>query len=224
MCEAFGDLDTEGGLDAFTGLFTPDAVVSDAMTGERYIGTDEVASYIESLVSTFGIEASNCGDVVQSEDWVAGSYPLLNADGPISQGIAAMHITDGLVDRQINHYTPVGEELETAVQRLGCLAIAPRYCQAWIDRDVAAISRLMTADPIYHAGGEIVGIEGVTAFVVGLPYEIHTCGDPITSYNWDAVESIMTDPESGTERTMLHVLELDPTQSGKISQHWFYFD
>jgi hypothetical protein len=195
------------------------------MTGEQYIGTDEVASYIESLVLTFGIEASNCGVVVQSADWVAGSYALLNADGPISQGIAAMHITDGLVDQQINHYTPVGGELKMAVDNgSGVLAIAPQYCQAWIDRDVEAISRLMTADPIYHAGGEIVGIEGVTAFVVGLPYEIHTCGNPITSYNWDAVESIMTDPESGTERTMLHVLELDPTQSGKISQHWFYFD
>lgn len=34
----------------------------------------------------------------------------------------------------------------------------------------------------------------------------------------------MTDPETETERTMRHVLELDPGNSGKNSQHWFYFD
>lgn len=104
------------------------------------------------------------------------------------------------------------------------LEVAPQYCQAWIDRDVETVSRLMIADPIFYPGRELVGVEAVTTWVVNLPYQIHTCGDPITSYNWHAMESIMTDPESGTERTMLHVLELDPNQSDKISQHWIYFD
>ena len=60
--------------------------------------------------------------------------------------------------------------------------------------------------------------------MTGLPYEIHTCGEPIKTYNWDAIETIMTDPGEGVERTMLHILELDPLDSGKVSQHWFYFD
>ena len=171
------------------------------------------------------IGAKACGAVLQSADWVAGSYALLDTDGPITQGIAAMHITDGLIDSQINHYTPVGAEFETAVDNgSGVLAIGPRYCEARIDRDVETAMRLMTADPNLHTNLEFVGTEAVTAFMVGLPYEIHTCGEPITNYNWDAMESIMTDPETGAERTMLHVLELDPSDSGKVSQHWFYFD
>ena len=224
VCEAFGELATEGGIDALLALFTPDAVVIDAITGEQYSGTEELAAYFASLVPAFGIEASDCGPVaVQSGDWVAGTYTLHGADGPISQGVAAVHVTDGKVDRQINHYTPVSNALQPPVDAgTGVFSIAMQTCGAWADGDADRARALMSPDIVLHTRRDFVGPAQVAAFVGGLPYDIHTCGVEIQNHDWQAVESIMTDPATGIERSMLHVLHVTPDQL--VAEHWTYFD
>ena len=103
----------------------------------------------------------------------------------------------------------------------GVLAVGENYCQAWIDRDAETLTRLMTDDPIVHGRR---GVDQVVAFMEALPDDIHTCGFVLKVGNWDAIGTIMTDPDTGAERVMLHVLELDPTDDGKVAQNRIYFD
>lgn len=225
VCEAIGEADTEAGLATLIALFAPEAVVTDAMTGATYHGTDEIAAYYASLAATFGIDGSTCGSAIQVDDWAAGSYEFLAAGAPINQGITAIHVTNGLVDQQVNHYTAgSGDPSRPLDSGTGVLAIGENYCQAWVDRDVETVTRLLTDNPTLHTELEIVGVDQAVAFMEALPYDIHTCGPIIKVGNWDATGTIMTDPATGSERAILHVLELDPSTSGKIAQHWFYSD
>lgn len=225
VCEAIGEIETVAGPETLMALFTPDAVVTDAMTGATYNGTDEITAYYASLAPTFGIDGSTCGSAMQVGDWAALSYELLTTGVPISLGVAASHVTDGRVDEQINHYTAIsGDSARPLDNGTGVLAIGENYCQAWVDRDVETVARLLTDNPILRTRFEMVGVDQVVAFMDGLPYDIHTCGQIIKIGNWDAMGTIMTDPATGRDRAILHVLELDPATSGKIAQHWFYFD
>ena len=223
VCEAMGELDTDGGLDALMALFTEDAAVTDATLNEQHSGTEELSTYFSSLAALFGIEQSQCGAVIQSEDWVAGTYTLYSADGPISQGIAAVHVTDGKVDRQINHYTPVPNSLEPPTDSgRGVLSVASQLCEAWANDDAQRATDVMAPDIVVHTARDFAGVDEVTAFFGSLPYDIHTCGVEIQNYQWEAIESVMTDPGQGIERSMLHILRLSPDEL--VEEQWVYFD
>jgi hypothetical protein len=224
LCEAYGQLAEPGGTDAVMALMTDDVVVTETVFGEQYQGAAEVAEFVGGLNSTFGIEGSICGDVVQAGNWAAGGFSLLNADGPLSQGIGAIHVTDGKVDQQILYYTPVAGALESNVDPGGgVLSAAVGLCSAWGDgADPDKILSRMTAEPELYTEQDFIGADAIRAFADALPYDVNECGVEIQNGAWEAVANRFTDTAAGVSREGVSVVLLDP--SGLVSMQWVHME
>jgi hypothetical protein len=224
LCEAYGQLAEPGGTDAVMALMTDDVVVTETVLGEQYQGAVEVAEFVGGLNPTFGIEGSICGDMVQAGNWVAGGFSLLNADGPVSQGIGAMHVTDGKVDQQIIYYTPVAGALEPDVDSgTGVHSAAMSLCAAWADgADPDKILSRMTAEPALYTEQAFIGADAIRALADALPYDVNECGVEIQNGAWEAVANRFTDTAAGVSSEGVNVVLVDP--SGLVSTHWVHIE
>jgi len=220
-CRAFGTV--AEGPDTMLAALAPDAVIVDAIEGTTHAGIEGISAYADAMAAD-GVDNAICIHRVQSDRWVGASISLSYDNYDVRTGVLAIHVRDdGTVDRAVTHFS---DRTETATERadpgLGATSVAVQLCEAWMARDADTVLSLMSEEPIVHTQRDFVGREAVARLVTDLPYDIHTCGVEAQISEWETLESIMTDPETGAERSMLSVLALG--DDGRVEQHWFYFD
>lgn len=223
LCEAYGDLDRPEGVDALLALMTDDVVVTDIVLGASLTGRDQIRAYVTG--DAFAqIDSSECGATVQRGNWVAGSYTLSNsATGAGGQGIAAIHVTDGKVDRQVNHYTPVGAAAAPPPDDPVTESIVLDYCHAWDDGgDADAVLALMSPDPEVIVGFSIAGVDAIRNFVDTFPFDQNDCGDDAVVHGeWGAAANTFVDSTTGELVEGVNVVEI---VDGRIDRHFVYLD
>jgi ketosteroid isomerase-like protein len=223
LCEAYGNLDQPDGVEALLALMTDDVVVTDTVLGASLTGHDQIRAYVTG--DAFAqIDSSECGATVRRGNWVAGSYTLSNsATGAGGQGIAAIHVTDGKVDQQINHYTPVDGDAAPPPDEPVTESIVLEYCHAWDDGgDVDAVLALMSPDPELIVGFSIAGVDAIRDFVATFPFDQNDCGDVAVVHGaWGAAANTFVDSTTGELVEGVNVVEI---VDGRIDRHFVYLD
>ena len=129
LCEAFGAVGQPGGVDAVLDMLTDDVVFGDVVLGADLTGKEQVRAYLTSEAFE-GIDSSECGAMVRRGSWGAGAYTLSNSEtGAGGSGIAAVHVTDGLVDRQVVHYTQFEADAPTPPEDTVSEGVVFDYCR-----------------------------------------------------------------------------------------------
>lgn len=204
-------------------MMTEDVVITDIVIGADLTGKEAVRGYLTSDLFA-GIDTSQCGAAIGRGDWMAGSYNLVDSStGEAGVGIAAFHVTDGLIDRQVNHYTstpsgapPPSEETVSAGDGIG-------YCHAWDDgADVDEILSYMSDEPIMVVTEPVTGTEAVRTFVESFDFDENDCDDEaIENGEWGAEASGFTNTTTGVGIEGVSVVHWE---GGKVSEHYIYFD
>ena len=224
LCEAYGRVHEPGGVDALLALMTDDVVVTDTNLGADLTGTDAVRAYLTS--DTFaGIDTAECGAAVLRGDWVAGSYNLRNsATDRAGQGISAIHVTDGKVDRQVVHYTSVPSGAVEPSDELVTEGVGLDYCHAWDDgADPDAVLSYMSAEPELTVTEPLVGTEAISVFLESFEFDTNECDDVGVAHGeWGAAANRFTNSTTGEAVEGVSVVRFDT--EGKVAQHFVYFD
>jgi hypothetical protein len=234
FCEAYGNLDEPDGVDQLMALVSDDIVIEDMLLGETYSGREDVRAWVAGLNETFGIDGAVCpGDAVQGASWTAGPYELWVADTVLSQGIAAVRVNDqGLVERQVNFYTPSpdGTTQPNVDQGSGVLSIGMQYCNAWGDEfsegheapDPDKIVSLMSAEPTIHGTRTMTGADQIRTFAENAVWDRNECSVEVQAVQWEAVANRFFDDDTGTVWEGVNVIELDANES--VADHWTYLE
>ncbi len=225
LCEAYGGLDQPGAVDALLGTMSDDIVVTDTVLGADLTGTEAVRAYVTSDAFA-GIDTMDCGAAVQRGDWVAGSYTLSNSTtSGGGEGIAAIHVTDGKVDRQINYYTPVesgavAPESETIVD-----SALLDYCHAWDDgADADEVLSYMSTDPELQVVTTFTGADAIRTFIdTAFDFDVNDCGDEaVTHGDWGAAANTFSSTVNGTTIEGVNVVLIGA--DGTIAKHFVHMD
>lgn len=236
FCTSFGDLDEPDGVDQLMALVSDDIVIDDVVTGETYRGRADVRAYVAGLYDNLGIDGAVCSgiDLRQGGSWFAGSYMLYAGDTRLSQGIAAVKVDDaGLVERQVNFYTP---GTPTAAQRnadlgSGVLSMGMQYCSAWGDPyggdlsdrpDPERIVSLMSAEPTIHGTSTIQGVEQIRSFAENAVWDRNECSLEFRVLQWEAVANRFFDDDTGKIWEGVNVIALD--ENGLVTDHWAFLE
>jgi hypothetical protein len=225
LCGAYGEVEEAGGVDALLELMADDVQVTDSQLGATLTGTEQVRAYVTGDLFA-GIDSSECGVTVHRGGWVAGSYTLSNSTtGEAGQGIAAIHVTDGKVDRQINHYTSVSADPESPPTATVADSDVEAYCQAWDDgADPDEVTSFMAPDVQLVIIEPVVGLEAVRAYVEGeFPFDGVDCGDEAVEFGeWSALAAGFSDSASGLSAGGVNVVRFD--EQGQVVAHFVYVD
>lgn len=223
LCESFDSLDEPGGVDAALELLSDDVVFSDVVLGADLNGKEQVRAYLTSDAFA-GIDSNQCGAVVGQGDWAAGTYTLSDSStGAGGSGIAAVHVTDGLVDRQVVHYTQNEADAPSPPEETISEGVGFDYCHAWDDgADADAVLSYMTADPNLVVAEPATGVDGVRAFVESFDFDQNECAEVgIQHGDWFAMSNVFTNTTTGAAVEGVNILRLE---GDKVAAHYVYFD
>ncbi len=224
ICEAYGRVQEPGGIEDLLAMMADDVVVTDIELAADLTGKDALRGYLESDLFA-GIDTSECGVGVGRGGWMAGSYNLLDGNtGEAGTGIAAIHVTeDGLVDRQVNHYTPAVVDPPTPSSETVTTGVGLDYCHAWDDgADADEILGFMTADPTLVVGEPISGAEDIRTFVESFDFDQNDCDDEgIEHGEWGAEASGFANSTTGVAIEGVSVVQWE---DDKIATHYVYMD
>ena len=225
VCEAYGRVDEEGGIDDLLALLSEDVVLTDTVLGASLQGHEEVRGYLTS--DAFDVDTSDCGVAVTAGNWVAGSYTLRNSETTAGgEGIAAIHVTDGLVDQQINHYTPVDEGAEAPSDELIADEQSLEYCEAWDDgADADEVLSFMATDAELTIGGATIGgEEAIEAYIDDdFDFDTNECQDVVVEHSgWIAGANRFTNTGTGASAEGVQVFAVD--DEGLITDQFGHMD
>ncbi len=235
FCEAYGNLDEPDGVDQLMALVSDDIVIEDMVLGATNSGRDEVRAYVAGLYDTFAIDDAVCpGDaVVQGASWAAGTYELYAADTLLSQGVAAIKVSgDGLVERQVNFYTPSPDGVRQPNIDMGggVLSIGSQLCRAWGENlgapgeapDPDKILSLMSAEPTIHGLTTLTGVDQIRTFVEGVRWDRNECSLEVQAVQWEAVANRFFDDDTGAVWEGVNVIALDANEL--VTEHWAFLE
>jgi len=223
LCEAFGAVDEPGGVDAVLEMLTDDVVFTDVVLGADLTGKEQVRAYLTSDAFA-GIDTNECGATVSRGDWAAGAYTLSDSEtGAGGSGIAAVHVTDGLVDRQIVHYTQFEADAPTPPEDTVSEGVVFDYCAAWNDgADVDEILSYMTDDTTLVAIEPLTGPEAIGGFLESFDFDQNDCGtEGIENGDWWALANTFTNATTGSGIEGVNVVRVE---DGKVAAHYVYID
>lgn len=222
LCEAYGGIEGPEDVDALLDMMSDDVQVTDTVMGATLTGKDEVRAYLESDLFA-GIDQSECGATVQANGWVAGAYTLTNsATGEGGEGIAAIHVTDGRVDRQVNHYTSVTDAATPPTDTVAD-SVVEDYCQAWADGpDPAEVTGLMTPDAELVVVEPIVGTQAIAEYVEqDFPFDQTVCGEEAVEFGeWVALTATFSNSTTGLTAGGVNIVAVD--DQGLVRSHFVY--
>lgn len=223
LCEAFGALDEPGGVDAVLGMLTDDVVFTDVVLGADLTGKEQVEAYLASDAFA-GIDSNDCGAMVARGAWGAGAYTLSDSEtGAGGSGIAAVHVTDGLVDRQVVHYTQNEADAPLPPEDTISSGVGFDYCHAWDEgADADTVLSYMTAEPTMVVTEPVTGTEGVRAFIESFDFDENDCADEgIQHGEWGAMANGFTNSTTGVGVEGVNIIRFD---GDKVAAHYVYFD
>lgn len=223
LCESFDSLDEPGGVDAALALLSDDVVFSDVVLGADLNGKEQVRAYMTSDAFA-GIDSNQCGAVIGQGDWAAGTYTLSNsATGAGGSGIAAVHVSDGLVDRQIVHYTQNETDAPSPPEDTISEGIGFDYCHAWDDgADADAVLSYMTDDPTLIVVQPATGADAVRGFVESFDFDQNDCAEVGVGHgDWFAMANEFTNTTTGAAVAGVNILRLE---GDRVAAHHVYFD
>ncbi len=223
LCEAFGAVQEPGGVDAILDLLTEDVVLSDVVLGADLTGKEQVRAYLTSEAFE-GIDSNECGAMVRRGSWGAGAYTLSNSEtGAGGSGIVAVHVTDGLVDRQVVHYTQNEADAPAPPKDTVTEGVGFDYCHAWDDgADADAILSYMTDEPTLVATEPVTGTEAVGTFIESFDFDENDCAEEgIEHGEWGAMANGFTNTTTGAGIEGVNVVRVE---NGKIAEHYVYID
>lgn len=223
LCEAFGAVDEPGGVDAVLEMLSEDVVFTDVVLGADLTGKEQVAGYLTSEAFA-GIDSNECGAMVSRGDWGAGAYTLSNTEtGAGGSGIAAVHVTDGLVDRQVVHYTQNEADAPPPPEGTVSEGVVFDYCRAWDDgADADEVLSYMTDEPTLVAVEPVTGTEEVRAFLESFDFDQNECGEEgIQHGEWGALANAFTNTTTGAGIEGVNVVRLE---DDKVATHYVYVD
>ncbi len=214
-------------------LVSDDIVIEDMFLGDAYSGRDEVRAYVAGLYDTFAIDDAVCpgAAVVQGANWAAGTYELSAADTVLSQGVGVIRVNDeGLVERQVNFYTPSpdGTPQPNVDQGTGAYSIGWQYCYAWGDGfregheapDPDKILSLMSAEPTIHGTTTMTGADQIRAFAESVDWDRNECSAEVQTVQWEAVANRFFDDDTDSVWEGVNVIALDSNEL--ITDHWAF--
>jgi ketosteroid isomerase-like protein len=223
LCEAFGSVGEPGGADAVLEMLTEDVVFTDVVLGADLTGKEQVEAYLLSDAFA-GIDSAECGAMVARGNWGAGAYTLSNSEtGAGGSGIAAVHVSDGLVDRQVVHYTQNEADAPSPPEDMVSSGVGFDYCHAWDDgADADAVLSYMTAEPTLVVTEPVTGTEGVRAFVESFDFDQNDCAEEgIQHGEWGALANGFTNTTTGVAVEGVNVVRIE---GDKVAAHYVYFD
>jgi len=223
LCEAFGAVNEPGGVDAVLELLTDDVVFSDVVLGADLTGKEQVRAYLTSDAFA-GIDSNECGAIVSRGSWGAGTYTLSDSGtGAGGSGIAAVHTTDGLIDRQVVHYTQNAADAPPPPEETVSSGVGVDYCHAWDDgADADTILSFMTDEPTLVVTEPVTGTEEVRAFIESLDLGENDCDDEgILHGEWGAATNGFTNATTGEAVEGVNVVRWE---DGEVAEHYVYFD
>lgn len=223
LCEAFGAVGEPGGVEAVLAMLTDDVVFTDVVLGADLTGKEQVQAYLTSDAFA-GIDSAECGAMVARGNWGAGAYTLSNSEtGAGGSGIAAVHVSDGLVDRQVVHYTQNEADAPSPPEDTVSSGVMFDYCHAWDDgADADAVLSQMTAEPTMVVTEPITGTEGVRAFVESFDFDQNDCAEVGVQHGeWAAMANTFTNTTTGVAIEGVNVVRIE---GDKVAAHYVYFD
>ena len=225
LCQAYGGLDQPGAVDNLVSNMADDIVVTDTVIGADLTGTDAVRGYVTSDAFA-GIDSMECGAFVQRGNWAAGSYTLSDSTtGGGGQGIAAIHVADGKVDRQINYYTQAPTGAVPPPADTVADSVVVDYCHAWDDgADADEVLSLMSADPQLELVTSLAGADAIRTFIdTSFDFDQNDCGDAVVVHgDWGAGANGFTNTVNGTAVEGVNVVLIDA--NGLIAKHFVHMD
>jgi ketosteroid isomerase-like protein len=223
LCEAFGAVEEPGGVDAVLGMLSDDVVFSDVVLGADLTGKEQVRAYLTSDAFE-GIDSSECGAMVHRGSWGAGAYTLSDSEtGAGGSGIAAVHVTDGLVDRQIVHYTQFEADAPPPPEDTVTEGVGFDYCHAWDDgADTEEVLSYMTDDATFVALEPLTGLEAIGAFVESFDFDQNDCAtEGIKNGDWGALTNGFTNTTTSAGIEGVNVVRFE---GDKVAAHYVYVD
>ncbi len=223
LCEAFGAVREPGGADAVMEMLSDDVVFTDVVLGADLTGKEQVEAYLLSDAFA-GIDSAECGAMVARGAWGAGAYTLSNSvTGAGGSGIAAVHVSDGLVDRQVVHYTRNEADAPSPPEDTISSGVVFDYCHAWDDgADVEAVLSQMTAEPTLVVTEPITGTEGVRAFVDSFDFDQNDCAEVGVQHGeWAAMANGFANTTTGVAIEGVNVARIE---GDKVASHYVYLD
>lgn len=223
LCEAFGAVHEPGGVDAVLQMLSEDVVFTDVVLGADLTGKAQVEAYLAGDAFA-GIDTAQCGAIVARGNWGAGAYTLADsATGAGGSGIAAVHVTDGLVDRQVVHYTQNEADAPPPPVDTITEGVVLDYCHAWDDgADADEVLAHMTEQPTLVLAESITGTEQVRAFVESFEFDENACADEVIVHgDWGAAANTFTNHATGAVVEGVSVVRID---DARIAEHYAYLD
>lgn len=225
LCAAWDQVDEPGGVDQLLSMMTDDVVLTDTGLEADLVGIEAVRDYVTSDYYA-PWDTMACGAVVVEGSWGAGSYTLSSTTDPSSsQGISAVHWTDGKVDRQIAYYTKIDEQAPAPSTEYVEDPTVAAYCEAWDNGvDVDAVLSHLAPEVEFTAVEPLVGKEAVAEFIeADFDYDKVECGEVlVVNGEWAAGTVEFTNTESGVTLGGVNVLRID--EEGLIAEHHPHLD
>ena len=225
LCEAYGGLDRPGAVDELVALMADDIVVTDTVLGADLTGTDAVRAYVTSDAFA-GVDTMACGAAIQRGGWVAGTYTLSSsATGAGGQGIAAVHVSEGKVDRQVNYYTAVESGATAPSNDTLADSVFLDYCHAWDDGvDADAVLSYMSAEPELQVVTTLSGADAIREFIDNsFDFDQNDCDDvAVVNGDWGAAANTFTNSANGTSIQGVNIVQIDA--DGKIARHFVHME
>ncbi|MCB1006423.1 MAG: nuclear transport factor 2 family protein, partial [Acidimicrobiales bacterium] len=159
-------------------------------------------------------------------EWGAGAYTLSDSTTTGGgEGIAAMHVTDGKVDAQINYYTPVDSGAEAPPAETVDDSVVVDYCNAWNDSvDADQVLSYLTDDATLTLLAPIEGKDAIREFIdTSFDFDQNDCDDvAVVHAGWGAAANTFTNSESGLTVSGVNIVRL--TDDGQISEHHVHME
>jgi hypothetical protein len=224
LCETYGGLQEPGAVDDLLALMSDDVVVTDTVLDADLEGKEAVRGYLTGEAFA-DFDTMDCGATVDRGGWVAGTYTLSSSEtGQAGEGIAAIHVTDGLVDRQVNHYTPSSDPTAPPTGTVSESTIED-YCHAWdAGVDVEQVVSFLAPEAELSIVQPIVGIDAIRTFIEDdFDFDENDCGDDAVEFGqWSALASGFTNSDSGLTAGGVNVVHVD--DEGLVDAHHVYYD
>jgi hypothetical protein len=221
LCMAYGDFTSTGGTDRLLARMTEDVVLADAVLGTSLVGRTAVREYLESGALD-GFDSTECGAIVHVGSWAAGAYTMHNSTSDQTvTGIAAMRVTDGRVDRQVNHYS-VSTGAVSTPKRAAHHPILD-YCRAWDGgAEPNEVLPFLAAEPVIDAAGTtLVGHAEIRSYLEDVfPYVTNDCSEVAVVHGPHVAATHTLGTASGTASEGISIVRLG--DGGAVEAHAVY--
>lgn len=218
-------------------LMSADAVAVDHATGRAYVGSDQIAAWIDDNEGFDTFELTSCAETGTATNWwSAGTYAFhsdTNAGG--TEGVAVIRSIDGEIDEFHALYTLTTDEPSSAaVVSAADASAVTAWCEAWGTEDPEQVLPLAAEGLIVRSrtGEERPGdedqIRKMTFMLAEDPEDTVECGsDVIGNGGWVALTSRFVDtdnPDGDWGGSWGGIMMVRTSEDDLVSEHAHFMD